>query len=134
LSRQLFLTENQEMALVVCQGLYDCETYQCSFLFYRKTGIIRPVMSKHSMTSFGSLIQCKQPLIFPSSFDWLIIKSVSFFWITVVIVSHTHKHTHIKTCTVSFRDLDCRSWDDYFWVDFDHFWLKLHFFRQLARA
>ncbi len=35
--------------------------------------------------------------------------------------------------TVSFRDLDRRYRDNYFWVDFDHFWRELHFLRQLGQ-
>ncbi len=39
----------------------------------------------------------------------------------------------IKRHTVSFRDLDRRWQDDYFWVDFDHFWRELHFLGQLGQ-
>jgi hypothetical protein len=35
--------------------------------------------------------------------------------------------------TVSFTDLDFRYRDDYFWVNFDHFWSELHFLRQLRQ-
>jgi hypothetical protein len=38
-----------------------------------------------------------------------------------------------ETSTVSFRDLDRRLRDDYFWANFDHFWLELHFLRQLGQ-
>ncbi len=38
-----------------------------------------------------------------------------------------------RSPTVSFRDLDCRCQDNYFQVNFDHFWRELHFFRQLGQ-